>query len=170
MNESNKFISNVEKLLGLTIDLTLNNNTKFSGVIYTLNQNSKMIILINRKSDNDNFNITFINMLQIKKIELSKNQLNIKVDDLYPSSINNVQEKEKRNLDEDNLKRRIEIEPNFKKGFDLYKILSKFYNCSYDGKKIILEGIDCFIEEPFKVQNINCNNPKLRKQIESLII
>ena len=170
MNESNKFISNVEKLLGLTIDLTLNNNTKFSGVIYTLNQNSKMIILINRKSDNDNFNITFINMLQIKKIELSKNQLNIKVDDLYPSSINNVQEKEKRNLYEDNLMRRIEIEPNFKKGFDLYKILSKFYNCSYDGKKIILEGIDCFIEEPFKVQNINCNNPKLRKKIESLII
>ena len=170
MNESNKFISNVEKLLGLTIDLTLNNNTKFSGVIYTLNQNSKMIILINRKSDNDNFNITFINMLQIKKIELSKNQLNIKVDDLYPSSINNVQEKEKRNLDEDNLMRRIEIEPNFKKGFDLYKILSKFYNCSYDGKKIILEGIDCFIEEPFKVQNINCNNPKLIKKIESLII
>ena len=170
MNESNKFISNVEKLLGLTIDLTLNNNTKFSGVIYTLNQNSKMIILINRKSDNDNFNITFINILQIKKIELSKNQLNIKVDDLYPSSINNVQEKEKRNLDEDNLMRRIEIEPNFKKGFDLYKILSKFYNCSYDGKKIILEGIDCFIEEPFKVQNINCNNPKLRKKIESLII
>ena len=170
MNESNKFISNVEKLLGLTIDLTLNNNTKFSGVIYTLNQVSKMIILINRKSDNDNFNITFINMLQIKKIELSKNQLNIKVDDLYPSSINNVQEKEKRNLDEDNLMRRIEIEPNFKKGFDLYKILSKFYNCSYDGKKIILEGIDCFIEEPFKMQNINCNNPKLRKKIESLII
>ena len=170
MNESNKFISNVEKLLGLTIDLTLNNNTKFSGVIYTLNQNSKMIILINRKSDNDNINITFINMLQIKKIELSKNQLNIKVDDLYPSSINNVQEKERRNLDEDNLMRRIEIEPNFKKGFDLYKILSKFYNCSYDGKKIILEGIDCFIEEPFKVQNINCNNPKLRKKIESLII
>ena len=170
MNESNKFISNVEKLLGLTIDLTLNNNTKFSGVIYTLNQNSKMIILINRKSDNDNFNITFINMLQIKKIELSKNQLNIKVDDLYPSSINNVQEKERRNLDEDNLMRRIEIEPNFKKGFDLYKILSKFYNCSYDGKKIILEGIDCFIEEPFKVQNINCNNPKLRKKIETLII
>ena len=170
MNESNKFISNVEKLLGLTIDLTLNNNTKFSGVIYTLNQNSKMIILINRKSDNENFNITFINMLQIKKIELSKNQLNIKVDDLYPSSINNVQEKERRNLDEDNLMRRIEIEPNFKKGLDLYKILSKFYNCSYDGKKITLEGIDCFIEEPFKVQNIKCNNPKLREKLESLII
>ena len=170
MNESNKFITNVEKLLGLTVDLTLNNNTKFSGVIYTLNQNSKMIILINRKSDNDNFNITFINMLQIKKIELSKKQLNIKVDDLYPSSINNVQEKERKNLNEDNLMRRIEIEPNFKTGLDIYKILSKFYNCSYDGKKIILEGIDCFIEEPFKTQNINCNNPKLRKKIESLII
>ena len=46
MNAENKFIPNVEKLLGLTVDLTLNNNTKFSGVIYTLNQKSKMIIII----------------------------------------------------------------------------------------------------------------------------
>ena len=169
MNEENKFIPNVEKLLGLTVDLTLNNNRKFSGVIYTLNQKSKMIILINRKNEKDNLNVTFINMLQVKKIELSKNQINIKADDLYQSSINNAQEKERINLEEDNLKKRIETDPNFKKGLDIYKNLSKFYNCSYDGKKIILEGIDCFIEEPFKLKNINCNNPKLRKKLESLI-
>ena len=108
-------------------------------------------------------------MLQVKKIELSKKQINIKADDLYQSSLNNVQEKEKINLEEDNLMKRIETDPNFKKGLDIYKNLSKFYNCSFDGKKIILEGIECFIEEPFKSQNINCNNPKLRKKIESLI-
>ena len=169
MNEENKLIPNVEKLLGLTVDLTLNNNRKFSGVIYTLNQKSKMIILINRTNEKDNLNVTFINMLQVKKIELSKNQINIKADDLYQSSINNAQEKERINLEEDNLMKRIETDPNFKKGLDIYKNLSKFYNCSFDGKKIILEGIECFIEEPFKSQNINCNNSKLRKKIESLI-
>ena len=169
MNGENQFIPNVEKLLGLTVDITLKNNNKFSGVIYTLNQNSKMLILINKRKENDNLNIAFINMLQIKKIELAKNQLNIKADDLYQTNINKIQEKERKNLDEDNFMKRIELEPNFKKGLDIYKNLSKFYNCSFDGKKIILEGIECFIEEPFKSQNINCNNPKLRKKIESLI-
>ena len=169
MNGENQFIPNVEKLLGLTVDITLKNNNKFSGVIYTLNQNAKMLILINKRKENDNLNIAFINMLQIKKIELSKNQLNIKADDLYQTNINKIQEKERKNLDEDNYMKRIELEPNFKKGLDIYKNLSKFYNCSFDGKKIILEGIECFIEEPFKSRNINCNNPKLRKKIESLI-
>ena len=163
MNGEIQFIPNVEKLLGLTVDITLKNNNKFSGVIYTLNQNSKMLILT------INLNIAFITMLQIKKIELAKNQLNIKADDLYQTNINKIQEKERKNLDEDNFMKRIELEPNFKKGLDIYKNLSKFYNCSFDGKKIILEGIECFIEEPFKSQNINCNNPKLRKKIESLI-
>ena len=169
MNGENQFFHNVEKLLGLTVDITLKNNNKFSGVIYTINQNSKMLILINKKSENDNLNVEFINMLQIKKIELTKNQLNIKADDLYQTNINKIQEKERKNLDEDNFMKRIELEPNFKKGLDIYKNLSKFYNCSFDGKKIILEGIECFIEEPFKSQNINCNNSKLRKKIESLI-
>ena len=108
-------------------------------------------------------------MLQIQKIELSKKQINIKVEELYQSNLNNIKEKERINLEEDNLLKRIETEPNYKKGLDIYKTLSKFYNCSYDGKKIIINGIDCFIEEPFKLQNINCNNVKLRKKLESLI-
>ena len=71
MEEEIKFIPNIEKLLGLTVDITLFNN-KISGNIFTLNQKSKTIILINQKNENENFNITFVNMLQIKKIELSK--------------------------------------------------------------------------------------------------
>ena len=169
MKEEDHFIHNIEKLLGLTVDITLNNREKINGNIFTINQNSKMIILINKEKENDNFNISFINMLQIQKIELSKQQINMKVEELCRANLNNIKEKERINLEEDNLLKRIETEPNYKKGLDIYKTLSKFYNCSYDGKKIIINGIDCFIEEPFKLQNINCNNVKLRKKLESLI-
>ena len=78
-------------------------------------------------------------MLQIQKIELSNNQINIKVDELYQTDLNNIKEKERINLEEDNLMKRIETEPYFKKGLDIYKTLSKFYTCKYDGKKIVIE-------------------------------
>ena len=180
MEDEAKFIPNIENLLGLTVDITLSNKTKISGNIYTLNQKSKMLILnigfwfkinenIDKKNENDNFNITFVNMLQIQKIDLSKKQINIKVDELYLTNLNNIKEKERINLEKDNLIKRIETEPNYKKGLDIYKTLSKFYNCSYDGKKIVIKGIDCYIEEPFKPQNINCNNNKIKEKLVSLI-
>ena len=169
MEDEAKFIPNIENLLGLTVDITLSNKTKISGNIYTLNQKSKMLILINKKNENDNFNIAFVNMLQIQKIDLSKKQINIKVDELYLTNLNNIKEKERINLEKDNLIKRIETEPNYKKGLDIYKTLSKFYNCSYDGKKIVIKGIDCYIEEPFKPQNINCNNNKIKEKLVSLI-
>ena len=169
MEDEAKFIPNIENLLGLTVDITLSNKTKVIGNIYTLNQKSKMLILINKKNENDNFNITFVNMLQIQKIDLSKKQINIKVDELYLTNLNNIKEKERINLEKDNLIKRIETEPNYKKGLDIYKTLSKFYNCSYDGKKIVIKGIDCYIEEPFKPQNINCNNNKIKEKLVSLI-
>ena len=170
MNEEMKVIPDIEKLLGLTVDITLNNKTKYSGNIFTINQKAKMIILINKKNEKDNFAITFINILEIKKIELSKNQINIKVDELYQTDLNHIKEKERINLEEDNHIKRIEIEPNYKKGFDIYKTLSKYYNCSYDGKKIIISEINCCIEEPFKLQNIQCNDIKIKKKLESLIV
>ena len=169
MKDEVKSISNIEKLLGLTVDILLDNKTKLSGNIFTLNQKSKMIILINKNNETNNYNISFINMMQIKKIELSKNQINIKTNDLLQVDLNYIKEKEKINLENDNLMKRIETEPNFKKGLDIYKTLSKFYNCSYDGNKIILEGINCYIEEPFKRQNIYCSDNKLKRQLESLI-
>ena len=169
MEEEIKFIPNIEKLLGLTVDITLFNNNKICGNIYTLNQKSKTIILINQKNENENFNITFVNMLQIKKIELSKNQININVNELYQTDLKYIKEKERINLENDNLEKRIETEPNFKKGLDMYKTLSKIYNCSFEGNKIIFKGIDCYIEEPFKVQNIICTDNKFKEKLKSII-
>ena len=119
MEDEAKFIPNIENLLGLTVDITLSNKTKISGNIYTLNQKSKMLILINKKNENDNFNITFVNMLQIQKIDLSKKQINIKVDELYLTNLNNIKEKERINLEKDNLIKRIETEPNYPKSIFL---------------------------------------------------
>ena len=170
MEDEIKIIPNIEKLLGLTVDITLNNKSQISGNIFTINQKSKMIILINKKNENDNYNITFINMLQIQKIELSNNQINIKVDELYQTDLNNIKEKERINLEEDNLMKRIETEPYFKKGLDIYKTLSKFYTCKYDGKKIVIEGINSYIENPFRLENLHCNDIKTKKKLESLII
>ena len=169
MEEEIKFIPNIEKLLGLTVDITLFNNNKISGNIFTLNQKSKTIILINKKNENENFNITFVNMLQIKKIELSKNQININVNELYQTDLKYIKEKERINLENDNLEKRIATEPNFKKGLDMYKTLSKIYNCSFEGNKIIFKGIDCYIEEPFKVQNIICTDNKFKEKLKSII-
>ena len=169
MNEEIKFIPNIEKLLGLTVDITLFNNNKICGNIYTLNQKSKSLILINQKNENENYNITFVNMLQIKKIELSKNQININANELYQTDLKYIKEKERINLENDNLLKRIDTEPNFKKGLDMYKTLSKIYNCSYDGNKIIFKGIDCYIEEPFKINNINCKDNKFKEKLKSII-
>ena len=169
MDEEIKFIPNIEKLLGLTVDITLFNNNKICGNVYTLNQKSKTLILINQKNENENYNITFVNMLQIKKIELSKNQININANELYQTDLKYIKEKERINLENDNLLKRIETEPNFKKGLDIYKTLSKIYNCSYDGNKIIFKGIDCYIEEPFKINNINCKDNKFKEKLKSII-
>ena len=46
MEDEIKIIPNIEKLLGLTVDITLNNKSKISGNIFTINQKSKMIIII----------------------------------------------------------------------------------------------------------------------------
>ena len=66
MNGENQFIPNIEKLLGLTVDITLKNNNKFSGVIYTINQNSKMVILI-----------IYISLGLIKKVKMIILMLNL---------------------------------------------------------------------------------------------
>ena len=169
MSEELKFNSKIENLLGLTVDILLTNNKKISGYIFTINEKSKIIILINKNKENKNFNITIINIFEIKKIELSKEQIDINIDELYEISLKNIKEKEKRNLEKDNLLKRAETEPNFKRGFEIYENLSKFYKCSYDGKKIILEDIGSYIEEPFKLKNLYCNDEKNKEKLEKII-
>ena len=169
MSNQSLFNSKIENLLGLTVDITMNNNKKLIGNIFTLNPKSKIIILVNKKKGNENYNILIINITEIKKIELSKNQLDINLDELCQNDLNYVEKKEKINIEKDNLLKRIETEPNFKRGFEIYENLSKFYKCSFDGKKIIIEDFNCYIEEPFRLKNLYCENEKNREIIEKII-
>ena len=150
----------------LTVEITLNNNKKIIGNIYTLNQESKLIILAYKKSEYENFKISLINITEIKKIELSKNQIDLNFEELYQIDLKYIKEKEKKNLEKDNLLKRAETEPNFKKGLELYKTLSKFYDCSYDGTKIIIGDNNCYIEEPFRLKNLHCEDENKREKIE----
>ena len=169
MSEELKFTSKIENLLGLTVEIQLNNNKKIIGNIFTINNKSRILILINKNKENDNFNVLMINILEIKKIELSKNQIDINIDDLCHNDVNNIKEKEKRNLEKDNLMKRAETEPNFKRGLEIYEALSKYYKCSYDGNKIIINDNNCYIEEPFRIKNLFCQNENDRERIENII-
>ena len=169
MSEESPFLSKIENLLGLTVEITLNNKTKIIGNIFTLNPKSKIIILVNKQNDNENFNISIINIIEIKKIELSKNQIDINVDDLCQNNLNYIKDKEKRNLEKDILIKRAETEPNFKRGLDVYEALSKFYKCSYDGKRIVLDEIGCYIEEPFRLKHLYCEDENNRDRLEKII-
>ena len=166
MSEQSPFSSNIENLLGLTVEIVLNNNKKIKGNIFTLNPKSKLIILVNKQKDNENFNVSIINIIEIKKIELAKNQLDLNIEELCQNDLNHIKEKEKRNLEKDNILKRAETEPNFKKGLEIYKTLSKFYNCSYDGTKIIIGDNNCYIEEPFRLKNLHCKDDNKREKIE----
>ena len=169
MSRESRFSSKIENLLVLTVEITLNNNIKIIGNIYTINQNSNIIILINKKNENKNYNISIVNIIEIKKIELTKNQIDVNIDELGKNDLKSIKEKDKENLEKDNLIKRAEIEPNFKKGLEIYEILSKYYKCSYDGKKIIINDINSYIEEPFRYKNLFCEDEEQRKRIEKLM-
>ena len=51
-------------------------------------------------------------------------------------------------------------EPYFKGVFEIYEKLSKFYKCSFDGKKILIEDFCFYIEEPFRLKNLYFQNKK----------
>ena len=169
MSDELQFLSKMENLLGLTVEITMNNNTKIIGNIFTYNSQAKIIILVNKQKENDNTNVSIINMLEIKKIELSKKQIDINVDELCNNDLNYIKDKEKRNLEKDILIKRAETEPNFKRGLDVYEALSKFYKCSYDGKRIVLDEIGCYIEEPFRLKHLYCEDENNRERLEKII-
>ena len=47
------------------------------------------------------------------------------------------------------------------------------YKCSYENNKIILDELDAYIEDPFNVENLFCENDytknRLKRMIESCL-
>ena len=46
---------------------------------------------------------------------------------------------------------------------------TQFYKCSYDGKRIVLDEIGCYIEEPFRLKHLYCEDENNRERLEKII-
>ena len=169
MSEEISFKSKIQNLLGVTVEITLNNNTKVKGNIYTINPQSKILVIINKQNEEDNFTVDYINILEIKKLSLCEKQIDININDLLQCDVEYINKKEATNLEQDILLKKAETEPNFKRGLDIYKYLSKFYRCKYDGKKIFVDEIGCYIEEPFRLKNICGRDENNKEKLHKLV-
>ena len=96
-------------------------------------------------------------------------QEEIDISELMKIDTNKVEDNEKRNVSKDILIKKAETEPNFEKGLNIYEALSKLYKCTYDGKKIVLDDIDSYIEAPFHLNNLHCDDEDNKQRLSKII-
>lgn len=159
------------KAIGMTVDLSFNkSNIKLTGNIMSIIKTSNLIVLVSKGKEKDsNLTSYIINIAQIKSIELSKVQEEIDISELMKIDTNKVEDNEKRNVSKDILIKKAETEPNFEKGLNIYEALSKLYKCTYDGKKIVLDDIDSYIEAPFHLNNLHCDDEDNKQRLSKII-
>jgi hypothetical protein len=91
-------------------------------------------------------------------------------------NLEKIFENEKRNLEKDNLlkkaeedKSNVERQQMYQKGYAIYEKLSKLYKCTYEGNRILLNELDSYIEVPFNIDNLHCEDDYTRKRLVKLI-
>lgn len=162
----------LSKAIGVTVEITFQkSNTKLTGNIMSIIKKANLLILVNKPEDEKQGNLTSytININQIKSIKLCDKQVDVDINKLMKIDLDKVQDNEKRNLSKDILIKKAETEPNFEKGLNIYEALSKLYKCSYDGKKIVLDDIDSYIEAPFRLNNLHCEDEDNKQRLTKII-
>lgn len=162
----------LSKAIGVTVEITFQkSNTKLTGNIMSIIKKANLLILVNKPEDEKQGNLTSytININQIKSIKLCDKQVDVDINELMKIDLDKVQDNEKRNLSKDILIKKAETEPNFEKGLNIYEALSKLYKCSYDGKKIVLDDIDSYIEAPFRLNNLHCEDEDNKQRLTKII-
>ena len=157
------------KSIGLTVEIILINGIKIYGNIFTYVKKINLLIIVNKENENSDLTSYYINISQIAKIILCKEQKVIDSNKLMTINLNKVLDNEKRNISKDMLIKKAETEPNFERGLNVYEALSKLYKCTYDGKKIVLDDIDCYIEAPFRLNNLHCDDDDNKERLSSII-
>lgn len=81
---------------------------------------------------------------------------------------------ERKNLEKNTLLKRADQKNNvfnktYQKGLAIYEKLSKLYKCSYDNSKIILEELDAYIDIPFNVESIKCEDSNTKKRLVKMV-
>lgn len=162
----------MNKCIGQIVEITFKkNNNKIKGEIYTVIPDKNILVLLTKKSISDDPNplAIIINTKEIASITLSKETLKIDNENIIKVDIDKILDNEKRNLSKDILIKKAETEPYFRKGLNVYEELSKFYKCSYDGKRIVLDEIDAYIEEPFRLKNLHCEDEDTQKFLSKMV-
>lgn len=163
------------KAIGMNVDITLTRpNLKLTGTIFSVLKESNLLVLIckdSNKNNNEEANLTSytINTTQIKSISLTKNQNDIDASDIMKIDMHKILDNESRNLSKDILIKKAETEPNFEKGLNIYEALSKLYKCTYDGKKIVLDDVGSYIEAPFNLSNLHCDDEDNKQRLTRII-
>jgi hypothetical protein len=157
------------KSIGLSVEIILNNGIKINGNIFTYVKENNLLVIVNNENKNSDLTSYYINISQISKISLSKEQKVIDTNKLMMINLNRILDNEKRNISKDMLIKKAETEPNFERGLNIYEALSKLYKCSYDGKKIMLDDIGCYIEAPFRLNNLHCDDEDNKERLTSII-
>jgi hypothetical protein len=163
------------KAIGMNVDITLTGrNLKLTGTIFSVLKESNLLVLIckdSNKNNNEDANLTSytINTTQIKSISLTKNQNDIDASDIMKIDMHKILDNESRNLSKDILIKKAETEPNFEKGLNIYEALSKLYKCTYDGKKIVLDDVGSYIEAPFNLSNLHCDDEDNKQRLTRII-
>ena len=157
------------KSIGLTVEVILNNGIKIYGNIFTYVKKINLLVIVNKENENSDLTSYYINISQIANITLCKEQKVIDSNELMTINLNKILDNEKRNISKDMLIKKAETEPNFERGLNVYEALSKLYKCTYDGKKIVLDDIDCYIEAPFRLNNLHCDDEDNKERLSSII-
>lgn len=160
--------NNIAKIIGLTVDITITNTT-LTGIIFSIIREANLLLLLMKGKEEDNMASVFINTKQITNIQISQMQLEIPFDDLMKAEMSKVYENERNNISKDDLRKKAAIEPNFEKGLNVYEALSKMYKCTYEGKKIILDELDAYIEAPFHLNNLHCEDEEVLKRLSKIV-
>lgn len=154
--------------IGMTVDIAFERSrTKIRGNIFTVIKEANILVLMSK--ENDVLFSNLINISEIKSITLAKEQVDVNTEELMKVNLNEVVLNERRNLSKDILIKKAETEPNFEKGLNIYEALSKLYHCSYDGKRIVLDEVDAFIEAPFHLNNLHCEDEENLKRLSRIV-
>ena len=177
MNKSTD--NDLTNLLGMTVTVETNSNTTLTGNIFSFHREDKGKTLLFLASSSSKSSFYIINLSQIRKISESHEKLEYSdlYNDLLKPNISLVLEKERMNVEKNNLKVRSDksnlLYKTYLKGYTIYDRLSRLYSLRYTGQKILFEELDAYIDLPFNIKDIHCEDEStlvfLQKQIEQCL-
>ena len=96
------------KSIGLSVEIILNNGFKINGNIFTYVKENNLLVIVNNENKNSDLTSYYINISQISKISLSKEQKVIDTNKLMIINLNRILDNEKRNISKDMLIKKAE--------------------------------------------------------------